>query len=207
MGQASWTTLKSRIEETLAAVLWPPRRARTQAAQSDGARAGSPPSLTTILATIDNAVWSIAADTYETLYLNPAAARIYGQTASAFYADPKLFMNIVRRVLQETDLPPSDLELEITESVFLRNIEETVRTLTEGVAISLDDFGTGYSSLNYLRRLPIDQLKIDGSFVRGLSADPKAEVLLSQIIQLGHAMHLEVVAECVESENRICIPR
>ena len=114
-------------------------------------------------------------------------------------------MDTVRRVLKETDLPPSDLELEITESVFLRDIEETVRTLSElksmGVAISLDDFGTGYSSLNYLRRLPIDQLKIDGSFIRDLSANPNAAVLLSQIIQLGHAMHLEVVAEGVESEK------
>jgi EAL domain-containing protein (putative c-di-GMP-specific phosphodiesterase class I) len=107
--------------------------------------------------------------------------------------------------LKETNLPPSDLELEITESVFLRDIEETVRTLSElrsmGVAISLDDFGTGFSSLNYLRRLPINQLKIDGSFIRDLSADPSAAVLLSQIIQLGHAMHLEIVAEGVETEN------
>ena len=114
-------------------------------------------------------------------------------------------MDTVRRVLKETDLPPSDLELEITESVFLRDIEETVRTLSElrsmGVAISLDDFGTGYSSLTYLRRLPIDQLKIDGSFIRDLSANPNAAVLLSQIIRLGHAMHLEVVAEGVESEK------
>jgi EAL domain-containing protein (putative c-di-GMP-specific phosphodiesterase class I) len=106
--------------------------------------------------------------------------------------------------LKETNLPPSDLELEITESVLLRDIEETVRTLSElrsmGVAISLDDFGTGYSSLNYLRRLPINQLKIDGCFVRDLSANPNAAVLLSRIIQLGHAMHLEVVAECVETE-------
>jgi hypothetical protein len=96
-------------------------------------------------------------------------------------------VDTVRRVLKETDLPPSDLELEITESVFLRDIEETVRTLSElksmGVAVTLDDFGTGYSSLNYLRRLPIDQLKIDGSFIRDLSADPNAAVLLSQIIQ------------------------
>jgi len=114
-------------------------------------------------------------------------------------------VDTVRQVLQETNLPPSDLELEITESVFLRDIEETVRTLSElrsmGVSISLDDFGTGYSSLTYLRRLPIDQLKIDGSFIRDLSADPNAAVLLSQIIQLGHAMHLELVAEGVETEK------
>jgi EAL domain-containing protein (putative c-di-GMP-specific phosphodiesterase class I) len=111
----------------------------------------------------------------------------------------------VKRVLKETNLRPSDLELEITESVFLRDIEETVRTLSElrsmGVAISLDDFGTGYSSLNYLRRLPIDKLKIDGSFIRDLSANPNAAVLLSQIIQLAHAMYLEVVAEGVETEK------
>jgi PAS domain S-box-containing protein len=71
------------------------RMEMAQAAQSDGVRATSPRSLTDILATIDNVVWSIAADTYKTLYLNPAAERIYGRTASAFYADPQLFMNIV----------------------------------------------------------------------------------------------------------------
>jgi EAL domain len=88
---------------------------------------------------------------------------------------------------------------------FPRDIKETVRTDSElrsmGVAISLDNFGTGYSSLTYLRRLPIDQLKIDESFVRDLSSGQEASVLLSQIIQLGHTMHLEVVAEGVESET------
>lgn len=114
-------------------------------------------------------------------------------------------LHTVRRVLKETDLPPTDLELEITESVFLRDIEDTVRTISElrsmSVSVSMDEFGTGYSSLNYLRRLPIEKLKIDGSFIRDLSVDPNAGVLLKQIIQLGHAMNLEVVAEGVETEN------
>jgi PAS domain S-box-containing protein len=97
MGRASRKTLESRkvTKERLAGALSQPLRTRTQAAQSDGARAGRLRSLSTILATIDNIVWSIAADTYKTLYLSPAAGRIYGRTASAFYADPKLFMHIV----------------------------------------------------------------------------------------------------------------
>lgn len=115
-------------------------------------------------------------------------------------------LHTVRRVLKETDLPPTDLELEITESVFLRDIEETVRTISElrsmGVSVSMDEFGTGYSSLNYLRRLPIEKLKIDGSFIRDLSVDRNEAVLLKQIIQLGHVMNLEVVAEGVETENQ-----
>ena len=114
-------------------------------------------------------------------------------------------LQTVKRVLQETGLSPGDLELEITETVFLRDINETIRTIHElralGVAVSMDDFGTGYSSLNYLRRLPIEKLKIDGSFVRDLTGAPRSEVLLRQVIQLAHAMNLEVVAEGVESEK------
>lgn len=111
----------------------------------------------------------------------------------------------VKRVLQETGLSPDDLELEITETVFLRDIDETIRTIHElkdmGIMVSMDDFGTGYSSLTYLRRLPIEKLKIDGTFIQDLTTVGKSSVLLTQIIQLAHAMNLEVVAEGVETEK------
>ncbi len=114
-------------------------------------------------------------------------------------------LQTVRRILMETSLPPQDLELEVTEAVFLRNIQETVRTINElrtlGVAVSMDDFGTGYSSLNYLRRLPIERLKIDGSLIRELSTIPTATVMLRQLIQLAHAIDLKVVAEGVETKD------
>ncbi len=114
-------------------------------------------------------------------------------------------LQTVKHVLRETRLAPGDVELEITETVFLRDIDETVRTISElrtlGVAVSMDDFGTGYSSLNYLRRLPIEKLKIDRSFLSDLTAMPNAATLLRQIIQLAHAMDLKVVAEGVESRQ------
>lgn len=111
----------------------------------------------------------------------------------------------VQRVLQETGISPGDLELEITETVFLRDINETIRTIHElrdmGTIVSMDDFGTGYSSLTYLRMLPIEKLKIDGSFIQDMSKTGRSSILLSQIIQLAHAMNLEVVAEGVETEE------
>ena len=111
----------------------------------------------------------------------------------------------VKRVLQETGISPENLELEITETVFLRDINETIRTIHElrdmGIIVSMDDFGTGYSSLTYLRLLPIEKLKIDGSFIQDMSKTGRSSILLTQIIQLAHAMNLEVVAEGVETEE------
>jgi len=111
----------------------------------------------------------------------------------------------VKRVLNETGFSAEDLELEITETVFLRDIDETIRTIHElramGIIVSMDDFGTGYSSLTYLRQLPIEKLKIDGSFIHDMTTTTRSSVLLTQIIQLAHAMKLEVVAEGVETEK------
>lgn len=116
-------------------------------------------------------------------------------------------LHTVKRILTETGLPPDDLELEITEAVFLRDVEEAVRMISElkfmGIAVSMDNFGTGYSSFNYLRRLPIERLKIDGSFIRDLATVPNAAILLKQIIQLAHAINLRVVAEGVETKHEL----
>jgi diguanylate cyclase (GGDEF)-like protein/PAS domain S-box-containing protein len=105
----------------------------------------------------------------------------------------------VRRALEETGLPPSSLDLEITESHAMQNAEATILTLRElkslGVRISIDDFGIGYSSLSYLRRLPIDTLKIDQSFVRDISTDPDDAAIATAVIALAHTLKLRVVAE------------
>ena len=108
----------------------------------------------------------------------------------------------VREVLEQTQLPPRLLELEITESGAMQNPENSIRTLYElkklGLRISLDDFGTGHSSLSYLKRFPIDTLKIDQSFVRDIINDPDTAAIVTAIVAMAHSLRLKVVAEGVE---------
>jgi diguanylate cyclase (GGDEF)-like protein/PAS domain S-box-containing protein len=98
------------------------------------------------------------------------------------------------------------LELEITESLIMEDIDYCIASLRAiramGVTVAIDDFGTGFSSLSYLARLPIDTLKVDGSFVAGITAGPKGLALVSTIISLGHALQLKVVAEGVETDTQ-----
>jgi EAL domain-containing protein (putative c-di-GMP-specific phosphodiesterase class I) len=112
----------------------------------------------------------------------------------------------VREILAETELPPHLLELEITESSAMINPEASVRTLDElkriGIRISLDDFGTGHSSLSYLKRFPIDTLKIDQSFVRDITTDPDTAAIVKAIIAMAHSLRLKVIAEGVEHEEQ-----
>ncbi|WP_114968145.1 putative bifunctional diguanylate cyclase/phosphodiesterase [Rhodoferax ferrireducens] len=109
----------------------------------------------------------------------------------------------VRDALESTGLAPHALELEVTEGVLIDNVEAVIdllgRIKQTGVSIALDDFGTGYSSMAYLRRLPIDVLKIDQSFVRDLAHDEDARSIVQTIIALAHALHKSVVAEGVET--------
>lgn len=112
----------------------------------------------------------------------------------------------VSRILDETRLAPAFLELELTESSIMTNAETTIDVLTRlqtmGVTISIDDFGTGFSSLSYLKRLPIDALKIDQSFVRDVSTDQDDAALVMAIITLAHNLRLRVVAEGVETQEQ-----
>jgi diguanylate cyclase (GGDEF)-like protein len=114
---------------------------------------------------------------------------------------------VVVRILQETGLNAHDLELELTESSIMKNAESAVRTLGElkamGVKIAIDDFGTGYSSLGYLKRLPIDTLKIDRSFVCDVTTDPDDAALVMAIITLAHNLRLKVIAEGVDTEEQL----
>jgi diguanylate cyclase (GGDEF)-like protein len=119
------------------------------------------------------------------------------------------FVNTVRQILSETGLNPRHLEMELTESMVMHDVEAAIAILqglkSLGVRLSVDDFGTGHSSLSYLRRLPIDTLKIDKSFVNRIGAkDDGDDGLLAQaIISLGHTLKLRVVAEGVETEAQL----
>jgi EAL domain-containing protein (putative c-di-GMP-specific phosphodiesterase class I) len=109
----------------------------------------------------------------------------------------------VSSVLRDTGLPAEALEIEITESVLMENLEMSIMQLNQlqadGVYISIDDFGTGYSSLSRLRNLPIDCLKIDRSFIRQIDTDADARSIATSVLSLARALDLEVIAEGVET--------
>ena len=114
------------------------------------------------------------------------------------------FVAQVQRALLESSIKPSHLKLEMTESIVLENVEDTINKMREikalGVSFSMDDFGTGYSSLQYLKRLPLDQIKIDQSFVRDIISDPNDAAIVQTIIAMTEALGLNVIAEGVETE-------
>ncbi|HET6603457.1 MAG TPA: EAL domain-containing protein [Xanthomonadaceae bacterium] len=114
---------------------------------------------------------------------------------------------LMRRVLAETGIPPDRLELEVTESMVMANAEQTVAVLGElkrlGLTLAIDDFGTGYSSLVYLKRLPIDTLKIDKEFIGDLTTDPDDEAITATVITMAHSLGLNVVAEGVETREQL----
>jgi EAL domain-containing protein (putative c-di-GMP-specific phosphodiesterase class I) len=113
----------------------------------------------------------------------------------------------VAEALQRSGLSPSLLTLEINESLFAQDIQETTRKIALlkdlGVRLALDDFGTGYSSLSYLRRFPIDTLKIDKSFIDGVTTSTEGHAVVAAITQLGQDLHMEVVAEGLETGEQV----
>ncbi|MHB8535597.1 MAG: EAL domain-containing protein [Sulfuricaulis sp.] len=113
----------------------------------------------------------------------------------------------VGRVMQDSGMEPGVLELEITESVIMKNpqaVVETLQTLSSmGVRLAIDDFGTGYSSLSYLKRFPIDILKIDQTFVRDITTDPDDAAIVSAIITMAHSLDIQTVAEGVETREQL----
>jgi diguanylate cyclase (GGDEF)-like protein/PAS domain S-box-containing protein len=113
------------------------------------------------------------------------------------------FINFIDETLREHGLRPEDIELEITESAALQNLEWTLSVLDQlkslGVRLSVDDFGTGQSSLAYLKRLPLHTVKIDREFLRDIGKNPNDSAILSSIIHLGHSLNLYVIAEGIET--------
>lgn len=118
--------------------------------------------------------------------------------------DGDSLLNAIERALSTSGLNARFLELELTETLLMKNIGEKTELLkrlgTRGISLSIDDFGTGYSSLYYLKALPVDSLKIDASFVRDIVEDPNDEAIIRAIVAMSHSMQLRVVAEGVETD-------
>jgi EAL domain-containing protein (putative c-di-GMP-specific phosphodiesterase class I) len=119
----------------------------------------------------------------------------------------KDFVTQIARTLTACGLPAELLELEITESSILENLEETVRKLQQlkmmGITVAIDDFGTGYSSLSYLKQLPLDRLKIDRSFVKDTPEDRDDCAIVRTIIAMSGSLGLSVIAEGVETQDQL----
>ena len=131
--------------------------------------------------------------------------RISVNVSALQFQQPDFVENIARE-LRESQLGPDCIELELTESILIRDVEETLKKLASlaalGVKMSIDDFGTGYSSLSYLKRFPINKLKIDRSFVMHLPDDESDVAIVTAIISMAHALRLKVIAEGVETEEQ-----
>lgn len=141
------------------------------------------------------AIWSQKPETAQLTMAVNVSARQFRQPS---------FVKQVLDVLNDTHANANHLKLELTESMLIDNIDDTVAKMTalkeQGVSFSLDDFGTGYSSLAYLKRLPLDQLKIDQSFVHGVLTDANDAAIARTILALGQILDLDVIAEGVETE-------
>jgi EAL domain-containing protein (putative c-di-GMP-specific phosphodiesterase class I) len=118
---------------------------------------------------------------------------------------------IVITALQQSGLAPSLLELELTESILIENVEQVLSTVKRlkqlGVKLSIDDFGTGYSSLSYLKRFDIDKLKIDQSFIRDLATDTDDAAIVNAVIQMARSLNLKTIAEGVEHPDMLDLLR
>ena len=148
-----------------------------------------------------NRTWYDAGHSYMKVAVNFSARQFQHQNL------PEL----IKRTLEDTDLPPTALKMEVTETIAMQNIDFTIPTMKAlsemGVEISLDDFGTGYSSLGYLTRFPLDILKIDRFFVKDITTDAGKAALTSAILALAKSLKLKVIAEGVESREQLAFLR
>jgi len=116
------------------------------------------------------------------------------------------FVSQVQAVVQRHAINTKRLKLELTEGMLLDNIEEAIATMSAlneiGIRFSLDDFGTGYSSLQYLKRLPLDQIKIDRSFIRDINTDDNDKAIVHTIVAMARSLNIHVIAEGVETEEQ-----
>jgi len=116
-------------------------------------------------------------------------------------------VEVIEKIVAETEMDPAYLELEITETAAMRDAEKTISILDalqrSGMPLAIDDFGTGYSSLNYLRRFPIEKIKIDRSFVSGVTDDPHNAAICETVVRLSHGLGLRTLAEGIEEESEL----
>jgi diguanylate cyclase (GGDEF)-like protein/PAS domain S-box-containing protein len=142
--------------------------------------------------------------------LGYAALRIAVNVSGRQFAQPDFFERVAR-TLSAAGLDPACLELELTESVVMQNVDHNIATLDKlnqmGVHIAIDDFGTGYSSLSYLKRFPIQKLKIDRSFVRDITTDRNDAAIVNTIVAMAKTLGIAVTAEGVESEEQLAFLR
>jgi diguanylate cyclase (GGDEF)-like protein len=135
----------------------------------------------------------------------PAVRMAVNVSAVQFMGDD--FLSVVRDVLVETGVQPHHLELELTETVLMRDADSAIETLNAlksiGVQLAVDDFGTGYSSFSYLRRFPLDALKVDRSFINEISPDSDNATILSALINIGKSLNYRVIAEGVETPEQL----
>jgi diguanylate cyclase (GGDEF)-like protein/PAS domain S-box-containing protein len=135
-----------------------------------------------------------------------AHPRVAVNLSARQFADQSL-VPLVAGVLADTGLEPTCLELEITESLVMQNPEQAARLLAQlqemGVKLAMDDFGTGYSSLAYLKRFPVDAIKIDRSFIQGLPGDEEDATITQAVIAMAHSLRLRTIAEGVETAEQL----
>jgi EAL domain-containing protein (putative c-di-GMP-specific phosphodiesterase class I) len=119
------------------------------------------------------------------------------------------FVTQLKAVVEKYEVRPCLLKLELTESMLVENVEDTIAKIEQlrafGIRFSLDDFGTGYSSLQYLKKIPINQLKIDQSFVRGIETDHHDQLIVRTVIAIAHSLEIDVIAEGVETDGQLQI--
>jgi EAL domain-containing protein (putative c-di-GMP-specific phosphodiesterase class I) len=145
--------------------------------------------------------WQNAGIDYLTLSVNLSAIE---------FNRPDLIKKITH-VLKKNNLDPKYLELELTESMIMQDLNNAIFTIHElqslGVKIAIDDFGTGYSSLVYLKNLPVNTLKIDRYFIHNVAQDPHKSAITKALIEMAHNMNMQVIAEGVETEAELCFLR
>ncbi|MBN3922733.1 bifunctional diguanylate cyclase/phosphodiesterase [Nostoc sp. NMS4] len=148
-------------------------------------------------ACLQNRAWQLAGFTPIRISVNLSARQ---------FEQPYL-VEVINQILEETGLQASHLELEVTESFLMADMERSVKTLKQlrelGIWLALDDFGTGYSSLNYLKRFPVNMLKIDRSFVQDVISNPDSAAVTNAIIALAKSLRLNITAEGVETQEQL----
>lgn len=155
--------------------------------------------------------WSIKQACYQIKEWNETfgtSYRVAVNISPTHFIQPNFF-ETVKATIEETGVNPKFIELEITEESMMESTEHSINVLNllraYGITLSIDDFGTGYSSFSFLKQFPIDALKIDQSFVRGMNQEDGSASIVAVMIQLGHALNLEVVVEGVENESELIL--